>query len=170
MGSPAKEAREWTVPHLSLSPKAQWDRAGGEAPELDHVAVPKVSPHTAAGDQALPSLRSLMMARKPAANPKISHEEDTPCRDEDAEVGKGDIEVLSNGHGDEGQGCVPIQNTLTGVSHVFGTHEETDAESNTEKVQSARQKRCQTSPKEDMASRESSKSSSEEEQPTNKAR
>ena len=51
------------------SPKALWDRAGHEAPELDHAAVPKVSPHTVAGDQALPSPRSLTMARKPAANP-----------------------------------------------------------------------------------------------------
>ena len=73
---------------------------------------------------------------------KPSHEEeDAPCEDEDVEVGKGDAEVLSDGQaasdGKEGQGCIQIQNTLTGVSHVFGTHEETDAESDTdEKIQS----------------------------------
>ena len=71
---------------------------------------------------------------------------------------------------DEGQGHVQIQNTLTGVRHIFGTHEETDTESNTkEKIQSTQQKWCQPSPKEDMPSKESSESSSEEEQPTNKA-
>ena len=55
--------------HLPPSPKALWDRAGREAPELDHAAVPEVSPHTTAGDQTLPSLRPLTMARKPVANP-----------------------------------------------------------------------------------------------------
>ena len=92
------------------------------------------------------------------------------------EVGKGDAEVLSDGQvasdGDEGQGHAQIQNTLTGVSHVFGTHEETDAkaESNTEeKIQSAQRKQRQPSPKEDMPSKESGESSSEEEQPSDKA-
>ena len=50
------------------SPKALWDRVGHETPELNHTARPKVSPHTTADDQALPSPRSLMMARKQAAN------------------------------------------------------------------------------------------------------
>ena len=50
--------------------KALWDQAGCEAPELGHAAMPEVSPHIAAGDQALPSPRSLAMARKPAANLK----------------------------------------------------------------------------------------------------
>ena len=72
--------------------------------------------------------------------------------------------------GGEGQGHAQIQNTLTGVSHVFGTHEETDAESNTkEKIQSAWRKWCQPSPKEDTPSKDSGESSSEEEQPTNEA-
>ena len=48
--------------------KALWDRAGCEAPRHDHAAVPKVSPHTTAGNQALPSLRPLTMVRKPAVN------------------------------------------------------------------------------------------------------
>ena len=101
-------------------------------------------------------------------------EEDAHSKDEDAETDMGDAEVLSDGQaasdGDEGQGHTPIQNTLTGVSHIFGTHEETDAESDTkEKVQSTQQKQCQPSLKEDMPSKESSKSSSEEEQPTDKA-
>ena len=69
--------------------------------------------------------------------------------------------------GDEGQGRIPI---LTGVSHVFGTHEETDAESdNEEKIQSAWQKQRQPSPKEDTPSKDLGESSSEEEQPSDKA-
>ena len=49
-------------------------------------------------------------------------------------------------------------------------HEETDAESDKEeKVQSTWWKQCQPSPKEDMPSKESSESSSEEDQPTNEA-
>ena len=49
-------------------------------------------------------------------------------------------------------------------------YEETDAESDTEeKIQSARWKWCQPSPKEDTPSKESSESFSEEEQPTNEA-
>ena len=43
-------------------------QVGCEAPELDHAAMPKVSPHTTAGDQALPSPRSLTTARKQAVN------------------------------------------------------------------------------------------------------
>ena len=72
--------------------------------------------------------------------------------------------------GDEGQGHSPIQNTLSGVNHIFGMHEETDAESdNEEKNQSTRQEQCQPSPKQDTPSKELSESSSEEEQPTDKA-
>ena len=49
-------------------------------------------------------------------------------------------------------------------------HEKTDAESDKEeKIQSARWKWCQPSPKEDMPSKESSESSSEEDQPANEA-
>ena len=49
-------------------------------------------------------------------------------------------------------------------------HEETDTESDTEeKVQSAQWKQRQPSPKEDTPSKESSESSSEEEQPTDEA-
>ena len=106
---------------------------------------------------------------------KPSHEEeDAPCEDEDAEASKGKAEVLSDGQaasdGEEGQGHTQIQNTLTGISHIFSMHEETDAESDTkEKIQSIQQKWRQPSPKEDMPSKDSSESSSEEEQPTDKA-
>ena len=89
-------------------------------------------------------------------------------------VSKGNTEVLSDGQtasdGNEGQGRAQIQNTLTRVSHIFGMHEETDAESNTEeKIQSILQKWCQPSPKEDTPSKDLSDSSSEEEQPTDEA-
>ena len=57
------------------------------------------------------------------------------------ETGKGEVEVLSDSQvasdDKEGQGHPQIQNTLIGISHVFGTHEETDAESDPgEKIQS----------------------------------
>ena len=77
---------------------------------------------------------------------ELSHEEeDALSEDEDVEVGKGKVEVLSDGqavsNGEEGQGCPQIQNTLIGISHVFGMHEETDAESDPgEKIQSIWQK------------------------------
>ena len=48
-------------------------------------------------------------------------------------------------------------------------HEETDAESDKEKIQSAQQKQHQPSPKKEAPSKESSQSSSEEERPTDKA-
>ena len=90
------------------------------------------------------------------------------------EICEDNAEVLSDGqvvsNGDEGQDHSPIQNTLSGVNHVFSMHEETDAESDKEeKIQSAQWEQYQPSPKEDTPSKESSKSSSKEEQPTNEA-
>ena len=81
---------------------------------------------------------------------------------------------MSNGQvasdGDDGQGHAQIQNTLTGVSHIFGMHEETDTESDTEvKIQFAWQEWCQPSPKKDMPSKDLGESSSEEEQPSDEA-
>ena len=101
-------------------------------------------------------------------------EEDAHHQDEYEEARKGKAEVLSDGQaasdGDEGQDHSPTQNTLSGVSHIFGMHEETDAESDKEeKIQSIWQKWHQPSPKEDMPSKELSESSFEEEQPTDEA-
>ena len=84
------------------------------------------------------------------------------------------MEVLSNGqvasNGEEGQGCPQIQDTLTGISQVFGMHEDTDSESDPrEKIQSVWQKWHQPSPKEGMPPKDLSGSSSEEEQPTDEA-
>ena len=105
---------------------------------------------------------------------ELSHEEeDIPCEDEDAEASKGEAELLSDGqaasNGEEGQGCTQTQSTLTGVSHIFGTHEETDAESDTGEIQFIWKKQRQPSPKEDTPSKDSSESSSEEEPPTDEA-
>ena len=80
------------------------------------------------------------------------------------------VETSSNGQvaldGKEGQECPHTQDTLTGVSQVFGTHEDTDPESNPgEKIQSVQQKQHPKSPREDSPLKESSKSSSEEELP-----
>ena len=57
------------------------------------------------------------------------------------------------------------------LSHVFGTHEETNVDSDHEEgIPPMRQKQCQPSPKEETSSHESEvSSSSEEEQPTNEA-
>ena len=161
--------------HLPPSLKALWDWAGRETPKLDHAAMPEVSPHTASSDQVLPSLRATNDGQETSSKSEPSHEEeDAPREDEDAEICEGDTEVLSDGQvasdGDDDQGCSPIPNFLSGVSHVFGMHEETDAESDKEeKIQSTWWKRHQPSPKEDTPSMELSESSSEEEQPTDKA-
>ena len=102
-------------------------------------------------------------------------EEDAPHDKEYTEICEGDVKVLSDGQaasdGDEGQGRSPMRNTLSGVSHIFGTHEETNVESDhEEKTPPARQKWCQPSPKEETSSKESEESSSsEEEQPTDAA-
>ena len=101
--------------------------------------------------------------------------EDTPHDDEHAEIHEGDGEVLGNGQaasdGEEGPGGSPTQNTHSGVSHIFGTHEETDGESvHEEGTPPKRQKWCQPSPKEETSSHESEElSSSEEEQLTDEA-
>ena len=84
------------------------------------------------------------------------------------------MEVSSDGQvasdGKEGQWCPPIQDTLTGISQVFGMHEDTDSESGPgEKIQSSQRKWHQPSPKENTPPKDSSGSSSEEEQPTDKA-
>ena len=78
MGLPTNKVREWTVHHLPLSLTTLHDQVDHEAPEIDHAAMPKVSPHAAASDQALPSPRSLMMARKQAVNPNNPMRRRTP--------------------------------------------------------------------------------------------
>ena len=72
--------------------------------------------------------------------------------------------------GKEGQGRPQIQDTLISISQVFGMHEDTDSESDPgEKIQSIQRKQHQPSPKEDTPPKDSSGSSSEEEQPTDEA-
>ena len=160
MESPTNEVREWTVHHLPLSLTTLQDQVGCEALELNHATVPEVSPHTTASDEALPCPRPPMTARKQAVNlnfPMRRRTPPPPHKDEDAEAGKGKAEFLSDGqaasNGKEGQGCTQTQNTLTGISHVFGMHKETDAESDTGEIQSIQKKRRQPSPKEDMPSK-----------------
>ena len=100
--------------------------------------------------------------------------EDTAGGDENATADKGEAEILSDGQaasdGKEGQECPQTQDTLTSISHIFGTHEDTDPESDPrEKVQSVQQKWYPRMPKEDSPTKESSESSSEEEPPTDDA-
>ena len=65
---------------------------------------------------------------------ELSHdEEDIAGEDENAEADKGGAETSSDGQvasdGKEGQECPQIQDTLTDISQVFSTHEDTDPES-----------------------------------------
>ena len=93
----AKIARGWTMLHLP-SLKGLQDQAGHGAPELNHIAILKVPPHTAAGDQV--PLQSLTTKddKESSSRSEPSHaEEDTPSDDEYAEICGGDTEVLSNG-------------------------------------------------------------------------
>ena len=77
---------------------------------------------------------------------KLSHdEEDAPHGDENTEADKGEAETSSNGQvasdGKEGQECPQTRDTLTGISYVSGTHEDTNPESDSkEKTQSIQQK------------------------------
>ena len=105
-----------------------------------------------------------------------SHDEgDGAEEDDNAEEDKGGIETSSDGQvasdGEEGQEHPHTQDTLTGISQVFGKHEDTDPESEPgEKIQSVWQKQCPESPKEDSSLKDSSGSSfSEEESPTDEA-
>ena len=101
-------------------------------------------------------------------------EEDTANEDENAVADKGEAETSSDGQvasdGEEGQECPQTQDTLTSISQVFSTHEDTDPESDPkEKIQSTWQKWRQPSPKEDSPPKESSESSLEEEPPTDES-
>ena len=114
--------------------------------------------------------------KESSSGSKPSHvEEDAPHKDEYVEIREGDGDILSDrqaaSDGNDGLGHSPPWNTLSGVSHIFGTHEETDVESDhEEETPPMWQKWCQPSPKEETSSHESEESSSsEEEQPTNKA-
>ena len=106
---------------------------------------------------------------------KLSHDkEDIAGEDENVEADKGGVETSSEGQvasdDEEGQECPHTQDTLTGISQVFGTHEDTDPESDPEeKIQSVQQKWHPKSPKEDSPLKESSESSSEEAPPTDEA-
>ena len=73
---------------------------------------------------------------------KSSHNEGHGIgEDDNAEEDKGGIETSSDGQvasdGEEGHECPHTQDTLTGISQVFGEHEDIDPESDPgEKIQS----------------------------------
>ena len=106
---------------------------------------------------------------------KSSHGEgDGAGEDDNADEDKGRIETSSDGQvasdSEEGQEHPHTPDTLTGISQVFGEHEDTDPESDPrEKIQSVWQKRHPKSPKKDSPLKESSKSFSEEELPMDEA-
>ena len=73
---------------------------------------------------------------------ELSHDkEDTTGEDENAKPDKGGVETSSDGQvasdGEEGQVHPQTQDTLNGISQVFGTHKDTNPDSNLgEKIQS----------------------------------
>ena len=94
--------------------------------------------------------------------------------DDNTEEDKGGIKTSSDGQvesdGEEWQECPHTQDTLTGISQVFGKHKDTDPELDPgEKVQSIQQKQYPKRPKQDSPLKDSSESTSEEEEepPTN---
>ena len=176
--------RVWIILHLQLLLTTLQDQADCGAPEINHTAVPIVSPQPVAGDQAqwapqpvvtLSAPTPLKVARYHAVSPNSPPMRKTPLmEDENAMADKGEAETSSNSQaasdGEEGQEHPQTQDTLTGISQVFGTHEDTDPESNPEeKIQSIWRKQWQPSPKEDSPPKESSESSSEEVPPTDEA-
>ena len=106
---------------------------------------------------------------------ETSHGEgESTGEDDNANEDKGRIETSSNGqvasNGEDGQEHPHTQDTLTGISQVFGEHKDTDPESDLrEKIQSARQKWHPESPKENSPLKESSESSSGKEPPMDEA-
>ena len=102
---------------------------------------------------------------------KSSHGEgDGAAEDGNTGEDKGGIETSSDGQvasdGKEGQKHPHTQDTLTGISQVFGGYEDTNPESDPrKKIQSIQQKWHPKSPKEDSPQKESSESSSSEEEP-----
>ena len=91
--------------------------------------------------------------------------------EDNAEAGKSRIETSSNeqevSEGEDQQECPCTQDTLTSVRQLFSKHEDTDPESNSgEKVQTAQQKQCKDSPKEDIPKKDSSRPLSLEEEPS----
>ena len=192
--------RRWHAEHGGVSPFCKEVRAsrtltkvlGGihcqNSEGVDHTPSPAISDGSAGSDrsQSITSHRSRQSGsayswttkddKESISRSEPSHvEEGTPHDDEYAEVCEGDGEVLSDGQaasdGEEGLGDSPTWNTHSGVSHVFGTHKETDGESDHEEGTPPKwQKWCQPSPKEETSSHESEESSSsKEEQPTNEA-
>ena len=72
--------------------------------------------------------------KESSSKSELSHnEEDIACEDENAEADKGGVETSSNGQvasdGEEGQEYPQTQDTLTGISQVFGRQGDTDLES-----------------------------------------
>ena len=128
---------------LSITPAHSW-RSGSVGSVAGHHSVRS---HTTKGSE------------ESSSESELSHnEEDAASEDENAEADKGGVETSSDGQvasdGEEGQVHPQTQDTLNSISQVFGTHEDTNPESNPrEKIQSIWQKWYQTSPKEDSPPR-----------------
>ena len=156
-GPPSNQVRASIVPHLQLLLTTPQDQVGCRAPEIDHAAMPEVSPQPAAGSQALWAL--WWVAALSAPRPRQTRV-------------KLRLQVTARQHlmAKRGKNALKLKTPSPCVSQVFSTHEDTDSESNPEeKIQSIQQKWHQPSPKEDTPSKESSESSSEEEPTTDKA-
>ena len=90
--------------------------------------------------------------------------------EDNAEADKGKTEALSDeqevSKSEDKQECTHTQDTLTGVSQLFGEHEDTDPKSDSEeKVQTTWKRQHKDNPKEDSPKKGSSESSSSQEEP-----
>ena len=157
------------IPHLLLHLTTLWDSVDHQALDVDLIVMCKVSFLPTVGDQA--QAHATEDGEVSSSESKSSHDEgDGVVEDGNAREDNGRIKTSSDGQvasdGEEGQECPHTQDTLTSVSQVFGGHEDTDPESDPrEKIQSIWQKWCPKSSEEDSPLKESSESSSSEEEP-----
>ena len=152
-GSPA--SRPGSSHAQSITPACSW-RSGSVGSAASHHSI--CSHVTEDGEVS-------------SSKSESSHDKGDGTEEEDnAKEDKGAIKTSSYGQeasdGEDWQGHPHTQDTLMGVSQLFGKHDDTDQESDTrEKVQPIWQKRCPKSPKEDSSQKNSSKSSPSKEEP-----
>ena len=158
-GSPVSRCRSRSCAR-SITPAHSW-QSGSVGSAAGHHSV---SSHATEDGEVLSS------------ESESSHDEgDGTKENNNAKEDKGGIETSSDGQvasdGEEWKECPHTQDTLTGISQVFGGHEDTDPESDPgEKIQSIQQKQHPKSTKEDSPLKDPNESSSsEEELPTNEA-
>ena len=146
-GLPTNQVRVQIVSHLQLLLTTLRDQADHGALDVNLIARHEVSPLPPASNQALWAHHSIHSYATEdgevlSSESKSSHNEgDSTGEDDNAKEDKGGIDTSSDGQvmsdGEGGQECPHTQDTLTGISQVFGGHEDTDPELDSgEKIQS----------------------------------